>query len=61
MENWSLIENQSMLKTIFKDPPIISYKKGKSLRHACKSNTNLKVLTMGRNQKTQWESVQACL
>ena len=32
MENWRLIENQPMLKTIFKNPPIISYKRGKSLK-----------------------------
>ena len=32
MENWRFIENQPMLKTIFKNPPIISYKKGKSLK-----------------------------
>ena len=30
MENWRFIENQPMLKTIFKNPPIISYKRGKS-------------------------------
>jgi len=32
MEHWSLIENQPLLKTIFKKPPIISYKREKSLR-----------------------------
>jgi len=32
MENWSSIENQPLLKTIFKKPPIISYKRGKSLK-----------------------------
>ena len=32
MENWRFIENQPMLKTIFKNPPIISYKRGKSLK-----------------------------
>ena len=32
MENWSSIENQPRLKTIFKKPPIISYKRGKSLK-----------------------------
>ena len=31
MENWSFIENQPLLKTIFTNPPIISYKRGKSL------------------------------
>ena len=34
------MENQPLLKTIFQKPPIISYKKGKSLkRHACESKT----------------------
>jgi len=32
MENWSFIESQPLLKTIFKKPPIISYKRGKSLK-----------------------------
>ena len=31
MQKWSLIQNQLLLKTIYKTPPIISYKKGKSL------------------------------
>ena len=32
MENWSFIDNQPLLKTIFKTPPIIPYKRGKSLK-----------------------------
>ena len=32
MEQWSLIQNQPLLKTIYKKPPIISYKRGKSLK-----------------------------
>ena len=32
MANWSLTENQPLLKTSFKRPPIISYKRGKSLK-----------------------------
>ena len=32
MEQWSLIQNQPLLKTIYKKPPIISYKGGKSLK-----------------------------
>ena len=31
MEKWSFIENQLLLKTIFTNPPVISYKSGKSL------------------------------
>ena len=32
MANWCLIENHPLLKTIFKRPPIISYKGDKSLK-----------------------------
>lgn len=32
MSNWDLIKNQPLLNSIFKDPPIISYKRGKSLK-----------------------------
>ena len=30
MKKWNLIQNQLLLRQIFKEPPIISYKKGKS-------------------------------
>mgnify|MGYP000533145200 CR=1 FL=1 len=32
IEKWNLIQNQPLLHQIFKEPPIISYKKGKSLK-----------------------------
>ena len=32
MQKWSSIQNQPLLKTIFQTPPIISYKRGKSLK-----------------------------
>ena len=32
MENWNFIENQPLLKTVFKTPPVISYRRGKSLK-----------------------------
>ena len=32
MNKWHIIEEQPLLKQIFKDPPIISFKKGKSLK-----------------------------
>ena len=32
MQEWSLIQNQPLLKNIFKIPPIISYRRGKSLK-----------------------------
>ena len=27
MENWGLMQNQPLLKTIYKKPPVIAYKK----------------------------------
>ena len=32
MGKWHLIVNQPQLRNIFKEPPIISYRKGKSLK-----------------------------
>ena len=32
MEKWNLIQNQPLLRQIFEKPPIISYKKEKSLK-----------------------------
>ena len=32
MKHWQLIENQLLLRQIYKDPPIISHKRGKSLK-----------------------------
>ena len=32
LTKWHLIQNQSLLRQSFKEPPIISYKKGKSLK-----------------------------
>ena len=32
MQNWKFIQNQPLLRTIFKNPPIISYKRGQSLK-----------------------------
>ena len=32
MSKWHLIENQPLLKEIYQDPPIVSYKRGKSLK-----------------------------
>ena len=33
MQNWNLIQYQPLLKNIFKDPPIISYKRGQFLKY----------------------------
>lgn len=32
MEKWHLIQNPPLLREIYKDPPLISYRKGKSLK-----------------------------
>ena len=32
MDKWHLIQNQPLLREIFKEPPLISYRKGKSLK-----------------------------
>ena len=32
MEKWSLIQNQPLRSAIYKKPPIISYRRGKSLK-----------------------------
>lgn len=32
MEKWHMIQNQPLLRDIFKDPPMISVKKGQSLK-----------------------------
>ena len=55
MENWNFIENQPLLKTIFKTPPIISYKRGKSLVKAKPSFEGFDNAT--QPQKPHWESV----
>ena len=59
MENWRFIENQPRLKTIFKNPPIISYKRGKSLKDML---VGAKLLfedsdNATQPQKPNWESV----
>ena len=39
MEQWSLTQNQPLLKTIYLKPQIISYKRGKSLKDVCQNHT----------------------
>ena len=41
MNQWSLIHDQPLLKKIFTKPPIISYKKGKSLRDTLVREKNI--------------------
>ena len=33
MKHWQLIENQTLLRQIYKEPPIISYKGERSLKN----------------------------
>ena len=33
MSKWHLIENQPLLREIYKEPPLLSYRKGRSLRN----------------------------
>ena len=63
MANWSLIKNQPQLKTIFGRPPIISYKRGKSLKHMLVgAKCNSKAFDNATQpQNPHWESVQVCL
>ena len=46
MKKWNLIQNQPLLRQIFKEPPIISYKKGKSLKDTL-VRAKIKRLTQG--------------
>ena len=47
MKKWNLLQNQPLLRQMFKEPPIISFKKGKSLKdmlvRAKKEKVNTKV------------------
>ena len=46
MKKWNLIQNQPLLRQIFKEPPIISNKKGKSLKYMLvRANKIQKVIT----------------
>jgi len=33
MSKWHLIQNQPLLREIYKDPPLLSYRKGRSLKN----------------------------
>ena len=56
MEHRSLIYNQPLLKTVFRKPPIISYKKGKSLKDMLvRAKYNLKAI-MRRDHKSHMGS-----
>ena len=50
MKKWNLIQNQPLLRQIFKEPPIISYKKGKSLKELRSLELKNKRFTQGFSQ-----------
>ena len=63
MHKWSLIQNQPLLRTIFKKPPIISYKRGKSLiKKTCSSEQSFEgtITYTSQTKLHSRESVQAC-
>ena len=52
MGKWHLIQNQQRLREIFKEPPLISYRKGKSLKDL------LVTAKLWRSYYFQYDSVQ---
>ena len=44
MSKWHLIENQPLLREIYKDPSLLSYRKGRSLKDGVFVRANLKVI-----------------
>jgi len=51
LTKWHLIQNQPLLRQIFKEPSIISYKKGKSIRDLLVRAKLKKVLHMFSHRK----------
>ena len=58
LPKWHLIKNQPALREIFKDPPILSYRKGRSLKDIL---VRAKLWRSTITPKYQWESCLACL
>ena len=56
MQEWSLIHNQPMLKNIYKTPPIISYRTGKSLKDIFVRAKLWRHISQRRNRKDTWGS-----
>ena len=59
LNKWHLIENQPLLREIFKDPPIIFYKKRKVITRYTRKNQSMK-LRSKLQQLSQRESGMAC-
>ena len=60
MQEWSLTHNQPMLKNIYKTPPIILYRRRKSLRHTRLSKTLKAHITASQPQRHLGKSEQVC-
>ena len=54
MQEWSLIHNQPMLKNIYKTPPFISYRRGKSLKDILVRAKLWRHISQRRNRKDKW-------
>ena len=48
MSKWHLIENQPLLREIYREPPFISYRKGKSLKDILVKAANSLLTSMHR-------------
>ena len=60
MLKWDLIQNQPLLNTIFRDPPIIAYKRGTSLKDML-IRVKLSEGHIITSHLSRRESMQACL
>ena len=64
MYKWHLIQNQPLLREIYKEPPLISYRKGKSLKDMLVKAKAIKALinTMGtqRGSCSSVKPIQTC-
>ena len=62
MEKWHLIQNQPLLREMYKDPPLISYRKGKWLEDMLVKAKTIKarINTMGTQRESR-RSVNAIL
>ena len=58
MQEWSLTHNQPMLKNIYKTPPIISYRRGKSLKDILVRAKLWRHISQRRNRKDTGKSEQ---
>ena len=58
MQNWHIIQNQPLLNAIFKNPPILSHRRGKSLTDMLVKAKLWRLHTF--TVKSRRESVQAC-